>query len=247
MQLGIIESVPQGVPTKWCSRMAIVSKKDGKPRRTVDFQALNQATLRETHHTPSPCNQASIVPPHTKKTSLDGWNGYHSLPLSLTAIDSTTFITEWGRYRYISAPQGFHAAGDGYTKRHDDIIAEVERKAKCIDDSLLWDTNIEQSFWHTIDYIILCNTNGIIFNKEKFHFAMDEIDFAGFTITNDGIKPMEKMLAAIRDFPTPTNVTGMRSFFGLINQVSYMFASSERMQPFRELLKKTLNGIGTKH
>ena len=73
VQLGIIEPVPEGVPTKWCSRMMIVSKKDGKPRRTVDVQALNQATLRETHHTPSPYNQASVIPPHTKKTALDAW------------------------------------------------------------------------------------------------------------------------------------------------------------------------------
>ena len=43
--LDIIEPVPQGVPTRWCSRMVVVSKKDGSPRRTVDLQALNKATL----------------------------------------------------------------------------------------------------------------------------------------------------------------------------------------------------------
>ena len=36
--LGIIEPVPQNTPTTWCSRMVIVAKKDGTPRRTVDFQ-----------------------------------------------------------------------------------------------------------------------------------------------------------------------------------------------------------------
>ena len=75
--------------------------------------------------------------------------------LSLAAKDSTNFITEWGRYKYISAPQGFHVAGDGYTKRRDDIIAEVERKVKCIDDSLLCGTAMEQPFWRTIDYITI--------------------------------------------------------------------------------------------
>ena len=77
-----------------------------------------------------------------------------------------------------------------------------------------------------------------MFNAEKFHFAKDEVDFAGFTITKDGIKPTEKMSAAVKDFPTPTHITGIRSFFGLINQVSYMFTNSAKMQPFRELLKK---------
>ena len=78
-------------------------KKDGSPRRTVDLQNLNKVTLRETHHTPSPFNIVSVVLQKKNKTVLDAWNGYHSLPLSPSARDATTFITEWGRYRYLRA------------------------------------------------------------------------------------------------------------------------------------------------
>ena len=113
--LGIIEPVPTGTPMVWCSRMIVAPKKDGSPRRTVDLQKLNAATRRETYHTTSPFNQVSIVPARTKKTVLDAWNGYHSLPLSPAARDATRFITEWGHYWYLRAPQVFHASGDGYT------------------------------------------------------------------------------------------------------------------------------------
>ena len=109
---------------------------------------------------------------------------------------------------------------------------------KCIDDSALWDDNVEQAFWHVCNYIYLCGNNGMIFNRKKFHFAKDVVDFAGFTITESGIKPTESMLAAIKNFPTPNNITGIRSFFGLMNQVNYALANSVKMQPFRELLKK---------
>ena len=238
VRLGIIEPVPPGTPTVWCSKMVVVPKKDGTPRRTVDLQHLNNATFRETHHTPSPFNQASVVPPHTKKTVLDAWNGYHSLALSPNASDATTFITEWGRYRYLSSPQGFHAAGDAYTRSFDDITVDFRQKAKCIDDSLLWDSSLEEAFWHTVDYITQCNKNGIIFNPTKFHFAMDEVDFAGFTITSTGIKPMQQILTAISNFPTPTDITGARSWFGLVNQVAYAFSMAEEMLPYRDLLKR---------
>ena len=235
--LGIIEPVPVGTPTTWCSRMVVAPKKDGSPRRTVDLQKLNAATMRETHHTPSPFNQASLIPAHMRKTILDAWNGYHSLPLSPNARDATTFITEWGRYRYLRAPQGFHASGDAYTRRFDDITIDMTRKTRCIDDTILWDDSIETSFWHTIDYITHCGDNGIVFNPEKFHFAEKEIDFAGFRIMEDGIKPTKKMTEAIANFPTPTNITNIRSWFGLVNQVSYAFSQAEIMAPFRELLK----------
>ena len=35
-----------------------------------------------------------------------------------------------------------------------------------------------------------------------------ELDFAGFTVTDSGVKPTKRMLEAIRDFPKPTNLTG---------------------------------------
>ena len=81
VRLGIIEPVPNGTPTEWCSRMVVAAKKDGSPRRTVDLQELNKATLRETHHTPSPFNLVSTIPARTRKMVLHAWNGYHSLPL----------------------------------------------------------------------------------------------------------------------------------------------------------------------
>ena len=73
--LGIIEPVPPGNLTTWCSRMIVVPRKDGTPRRTVDLQALNKATKRETHHTQTPFHIASTIPPQKKKTILDAWNG----------------------------------------------------------------------------------------------------------------------------------------------------------------------------
>ena len=45
------------------------------------------------------------------------------------------------------------------------------------------------------------------------------------------------MLAAIQNFPTPNDITGARSWFGLVNQVSWAYAISPIMQPFRDLIK----------
>ena len=149
IRLGILEKVPEGTPVEWCARMVVQPKKNGKPRRTVDLQELKKATRRETHYTPTPFNIVSTTPANTYKTVLDAWNGYHSLPLSEDSKDATTFITKWGRYRYKRAPQGFHASGDAYTHRFDNITKDIERVKRCVDDSLLWDVNIKDSFWHT--------------------------------------------------------------------------------------------------
>ena len=85
--------------------------------------------MRETHYTPTPYSIVSETPKDMYKTVLDAWNGYHSLPLDDNAKDATTFITQWGRYRYRRAPQGYHASGDAYTRRFDDITKEFKQVA----------------------------------------------------------------------------------------------------------------------
>ena len=221
-RLGIISPVPQGEITEWCSRMVITPKSTGEPRRTIDFQKLNSATKRETHHTPSPFNLVSTIPPGMLKTVLDAWNGYHSLPLDPSSKRYTTFITEYGRYWYNRGPQGYHGTGDAYTRRFDDITKGEERYRRIVDDGLLYDTDIESAFWHTFDHLKLCADNGVVFNPSKFQFAEKVVNFAGFEVNSEGFRPSASIIDAIQNFPTPTSIVDIRSWFGLVNQVSYV-------------------------
>ena len=237
VSLGVIEPVPIGTPVTYCHRMVICAKKNGKPRRTVDMQALNLNATRETHHTPSPFQLARSVPSNTKKTVSDAWNGYHSVPLHEDDRHLTTFITPWGRYRYRVCPQGYIASGDAYTRRFDEIAAQFTEKVKCVDDTLLWSNSIENSFHQTARWLETCGNNGITLNPDKFTFASDTVEFAGFEISNSKVRPSQKYIQAIQDFPTPKSITDIRSWFGLVNQVSYAFSIATTMAPFRELLK----------
>ena len=144
--LGVLEPVPIGEPVTWCHRMVVCVKKNGQPRRTVDFQPLNKYAARETHHTLSAFLQARAVPRNMRKTVFDAWNGYHSVPICEEDRHLTTFITPWGCYRYKTAPQGYIASGDGYTRQYDEIVAHIKNKTTCIDDTLLWAPSIKDSF-----------------------------------------------------------------------------------------------------
>ena len=237
VRLGVLEKVPLGTPVTWCHRMVICTKKNGSLRRTINFQPLNQHATRETHHCPSPFHQARAIPRQTKKTIFDAWNGYHSVALNKRDRHFTTFITPWGRYRYCTAPQGYIASGDAYTARYDALVANVRSKTKCIDDTLLWSDDITEAFHQATEWLHICAVNGITLNPKKFHFAEDTVEFAGFTVTPSEVRPADKFLESITEFPTPTSITDIRAWFGLVNQVSYAFAMTSAMLPFRALLK----------
>lgn len=87
------------------------------------------------------------------------------------------------------------------------------------------------------DLLSTCAENGIMLNESKFQFCSPDVDFAGLEITRHGVKPSEKIMRAIQDYPPPTDITKARAFFGLVNQVQWAYANSPRMAPFRELVK----------
>ena len=110
-------------------------------------------------------------------------------------------------------------------------------KTKCIDDALLWSSDITEAFHQAVEWLHICAVNGITLNPEKFRFAEDTVEFAGFSISPTEVRPANKYLQSIMQFPTPSSITDIRSWFGLVNQVSYTFAMTAAMQPFRALLK----------
>jgi hypothetical protein len=92
---------------------------------------------------------------------------------------------------------------------------DVSDSEKIIDDIIQWSDNLEQAFFRICAILSHCNQNGMVFSPEKFEFVKETVDFAGFKIT------------------TQTNISKVRSWFGLINQVAYNFIKTEHMAPFR--------------
>ena len=76
-----------------------------------------------------------------------------------------------------------------------------------------------------------------MFSEKKFQFCSKNVEFLGFQLDNDTVRPTADFLEAIKDFPTPKDVTGIRSWFGLVEQCSYAFSKTGPMEPFRPLLK----------
>ncbi len=234
--LGVLERVPLGEPTTWCFKMVVTRKDDGSPRRTVDLSPMNKHCERELHTSKSPFTLARSVPDNSVKTVFDAWNGYHSVPIREADRHLTTFTTPWGLFRYKRAPQGFISSGDGYNRRFDDLTAHINRMERCVDDTLIHDVDLEEHWWRAINFIELCARAGIVLNPEKFQFAQSTVNFAGFRITKESVEPLPKYLDAIRGFPTPKSITDIRSWFGLVNQVSHYSQLRDMMSPFRKFL-----------
>jgi hypothetical protein len=136
------------------------------------------------------------------------------------------------------SPQGYLASGDAFTHRFDKVTMGFQNVKRVVDDSLVFADNIPDAFAKTAQYLSLIGKNGILQNPDKFVFCRQTIDWAGIRIGPDSVMPLSSHTEAILGFPSPTNVTDIRSFFALVNQVSHYYATQSRLLPFRELLKK---------
>ena len=128
-------------------------------------------------------------------------------------------MTQYGRYQCLRAPQCFIRSGDAYNRRYDDIIVDVPRKAKDVDDTLLYDGDIADEFFHTFNYLVLCAENGVTLDPKKFKFARTEVEFCGYTIGWEGYRLSDDRISAIRNCPMPSKPTirDISSWFRLVN------------------------------
>jgi hypothetical protein len=111
----------------------------------------------------------------------------------------------------------------------------VENKKMCVNDSLQYSDTLEKAFIQAANYLSLMGNNGIIQCPEKFQFGSKTVAWASFTIGTDTVKPLPKHTEAVRTYPV--NITDIRNFMALLQQVAYCYAISPAVAKFRHLLK----------
>ena len=75
-------------------------------------------------------------------------------------------------------------------------------------------------------------------SKKKFAVG-STLPFAGYIVSAKGIKPDPTRVDAIKRFPPPSNLTGIRSFLGLAQQFSFFIPDySHATAAMRQLLGK---------
>ena len=77
----------------------------------------------------------------------------------------------------------------------------MARKERMVDDVLHYDTDLQEHWWRTIEYLILLGKSGVILNPGKFKFARRTVDFAGFHITQTMISPSRNSWTPFAIFP----------------------------------------------
>ena len=77
----------------------------------------------------------------------------------------------------------------------------------------------------------------VTLNSEKCKCARNQVPFLGHIIDGDGIHADPEKVTAITDVAVPSNISGLRRFLGMVNQLSKFSPElAENSKPLRGLL-----------
>ena len=228
-------------PSKWCSPMVVVPKPNGNGVRIcVDFTKLNKFVKRPHYPSTTPKEAVCGVASGSKYFStFDATHGYWQLALDEEAQLCTTFMTPYGRYVFLRAPMGLSCTGDEYCRRGDQAFEGIQKLQKVVDDIILYDDNLDEHLRNVRAFLQRCRDNQITLNPKKTKFAQEEVKFAGYVVSSEGIGADPNKVKAISEFPVPKNITDLRSFMGLVNQLGYFSPDiSKTSAPLRSLMSE---------
>ena len=236
---GVIERVPTTEQVEWCSPGFFVPKPGGKVRLVVDYRGINKHIERPVHPFPSPRDILRGIKPNSKWfLKLDAVQGYYQVPLDEESAAMTTFLLPSGRYRFKRAPMGLSPSSDGFCERTDTILAPVPDMLKIVDDALLQAPTKEELLKKLEIALSCCRQHKLTLSSKKLTMGQS-INFAGYIISADGVKPDPGQVKALKNFPVPTSLTELRSFLGLANQLAFLLPDLAHVTAgLRPLLKK---------
>ena len=205
----------------------------------VDLSHLNRYVKRERYQSPTPAEAIADISTCQAKflTVLDAMKGYHQCPLDQESQLLTTFITSFGRFKYMRAPYGISSISEHYNRRMYEAFEGPSGFSHIVDDIVIYDSDVTQHASHVREFLQRCAEKKITLNLDKCKFCESSVTFAGFQLSATGYQVDHTIIDAISKFQTPANRTDLRSFFGLVNQLSASTNTiSTLLTPLRPLL-----------
>lgn len=166
--------------------------------------------------------------------------GYWQVSLDEESQHLTTFMTPWGRYKFLRATMGLVSAGDEYCRRTDAAMGDVSNMVKSVDDILVYGENLKDHLRDARALLTACRKNKITLSKKKLQIAVNQSQWGGYVISEKRVSADPAEVDAIANFPRPNNITDLRSFMGLVQQLSDFSTDISRSAvPLRPLLKSS--------
>ena len=153
-------------------------------------------------------------------------------------------------FRFLTGFHGLEDMPNEFQRVMDSLLKNIPFTNCHIDDILVASRgSLEEHKSIVYKILSILDKNNIAVKWGNCAFFKSYIEWLGFKISGDGVRPLVGKADAIKNLPTPKNISELRSFFGSINQyVNFVPNLSTLSSPLRPLLnKKSVYNWDTSH
>ena len=175
-------------------------------------------------------------------TSLDLNMGYYHIELNPASREMCTIVLPFGKYEYQRLPMGLCNSPDIFQEKMSELMEGLDFVRTYIDDLLCLTKGTFEDHLEKLERVFArLSRAGLRVNAKKSFFARPELEYLGYWITRDGIKPVSDKVSAILKIDAPKNRTELRSFIGVVNYYRDMWVRrSHVLAPLAALASKTV-------
>ncbi|PAA92161.1 hypothetical protein BOX15_Mlig008949g9 [Macrostomum lignano] len=142
-------------------------------------------------------------------------------------------------------PFGLRNAAQTFQRFIDSVFHGLSFVISYIDDVLIFSKTREDHYSHLEQVLDRLRTHGLQVHLKKCEFFQSEVDFLGHRVTPEGIKPLQKKIQIITDWPTPTDSNALRRFLGVVGFYRLFVPKfADRICPLQDLLTASLQSAG---
>ena len=203
---------------EWSSPIVLVKKKDNTWRFCVDYRKLNAITVKHTMALSSIDNAAEIMSGKKYFSTIDLASGFFQVALHESSQEKSGFITPWGPYKWLVMPQGAAGSPSTFSRLSLALMADlISAGSACVylDDYLMTSKDFPSHLKLLRTVFTRLQYAGLKYRLSKSSFCQKEVLYLGHIISQDGLSVAPHNYAKIRDFPNPTDKTGIRRLLGL--------------------------------
>ena len=236
-KLGVLKKCSDST---WASPTFIIPKKNGTVRFISDFRYLNKNLVRKPYPIPKIADVLQKLEGISYATALDLNLGYYTVRLDFSSQKLCTIITPWGKYQYQRLPMGVNVSPDVFQEKMSELMEGLEFVRTYLDDLLIISNGSFGDHLRQLDTVLSrLRTAGLKINVEKSAFFAPEIEYLGYLLTKEGIKPVPNKVQAVLDLQPPTTLKQLRSLLGMVQFYRDMWQRrSHILAPLTDLVGK---------
>ena len=149
-----------------------------------------------------------------------------------------TINTHKGLYKYKRLPFGVASAPAIFQRTMEATLQGLPMVCVYLDDVLVSGKTQEEHLSNLNEVLTRLESAGLRLKGKKCTFCKPRVTYLGHIISANGLKPSPHKVKAVSELPSPSRVSELKTFLGLVNYYAkFLPDSATRLAPLYKLLK----------